>query len=354
MKGRPFCQRLERVFAETPLVPASRADRFLIVSDLHLGDGGSRDDFRPNAEIFRTVLERFYLPRGYRLILNGDIEELQRFPMERIVRRWQPIYRLFEAFAAQNGLYRIVGNHDRTLAALAAPPGGAKAFPALKLEFDRNIIFIFHGHQATLLMDRFNLLCGLVLRYIANPIGIKNYARSHRSKVRFQTERRVYGFSRDRKIVSLIGHTHRPLFESLSPLDALQFKIEQLCREYARSGRNAQGQLAGAIRACQSELSYWLTMNRAEASRGSLYNRDLLVPCLFNTGAVIGKQGFTALEIDRGLINLAQWTEPQKTPAAAGAGWRRPAEPLEGSDYCRIVLKQEQLDYIFARIKLLA
>ncbi len=354
MKERQFVKKLEQVFLETPLVHIGPADRFLIVSDLHLGDGGSRDDFRPNAEIFRAVLERFYLPQGYRLVLNGDIEELQRFPLERITRRWQPIYRLFETFAAHNGLFRIIGNHDRPLLAAPAPPGGVPAYPAIKLEFNRNIIFVFHGHQATLLMDRFNLLCGFILRYIANPFGIKNYAHSHRSKVRFRTEKRVYGFSRDHKIVSLIGHTHRPLFESLSPIDALQFKIEQLCREYAQAGRGAQQRLAGTIHACQSELQSWLTLNRAEAGRGSLYDPDLLVPCLFNTGAVIGKKGFTAIEIDQGQINLVQWSKTQEatSPTAPGGG----PQPLrlEASDYYRVILKHDQLDYIFTRIKLLA
>ena len=27
-----------------------------VVSDLHMGDGGSRDEFRPNAPLFQTVL----------------------------------------------------------------------------------------------------------------------------------------------------------------------------------------------------------------------------------------------------------------------------------------------------------
>jgi hypothetical protein len=42
----------------------------------------------------------------------------------------------------------------------------------------------------------------------------------------------VYGFSSRRKIVSIIGHIHRPLFESLSKIDTLKYRIEQLCRHY--------------------------------------------------------------------------------------------------------------------------
>ena len=57
------------------------------MSDLHLGDGGPRDDFRPNAELVHDVLRDYYLEAGYSLVLNGDIEELQRFSYAKIRKR---------------------------------------------------------------------------------------------------------------------------------------------------------------------------------------------------------------------------------------------------------------------------
>ena len=34
------------------------------------------------------------------------------------------------------------------------------------------------------------------------------------------------------KMITLIGHTHRPLFESLSKIDDLRFKVESRLRLY--------------------------------------------------------------------------------------------------------------------------
>jgi predicted phosphodiesterase len=122
--------------------------------------------------------------------------------------------------------FQIAGNHDPDLVNIKSR--SQRRLSARKLEYDSKTIFIFHGHQASFFWERFQTLCGFILRYIANPLGIKNYSVSHDSRIRFQTEKRVYNFSRHMQIVSLIGHTHRPLFESLSKVDCLKFKIEQL------------------------------------------------------------------------------------------------------------------------------
>ncbi len=70
----------------------------VVFSDLHMGDGGPRDDFRFNAELVRSALHGYYLPKGFSLVLNGDIEELQRFRLPAIRSRWGDIFRLFAEF----------------------------------------------------------------------------------------------------------------------------------------------------------------------------------------------------------------------------------------------------------------
>ncbi len=353
MRKRHIFGKLDQVFAETPAVPLSREDRFVFFSDLHLGDGSSRDDFRRNAGIFTAVLKQYYAENRFRLVLNGDIEELQRFGLSQIRRQWAEVYQLFDEFAAASRLFKIIGNHDQELETLHHPSSSPPTLPALKLDYDGNYIFVFHGHQASLFMEKFNLLCGLVLKYIANPIGIKNFSYSHDSTVRFKTEKQVYGFSRDRKIVSLIGHTHRPLFESLSKTDCLKFKIEQLCRDYASAAFNDREKLAQKIQTYNAELRYYQTRNRNDADQSSLYTTDPLVPCLFNSGSVIGKNGMTAIEIDRGQIQLVYWFDRNRSTKYFNFNGFQP-EQLNDGDYFRVVLKQEPLDYIFTRIKLLA
>ncbi|MGD9155671.1 MAG: metallophosphoesterase family protein [Bacillota bacterium] len=351
MIAKQIHTKLHKIFDNTPTVKINAADKLVIFSDLHMGNGGSRDDFLPNADLFKYVLKHYYLAGNYQLILNGDIEELQRFAPADIAKRWREIFQLFESFRCNEAFFQITGNHDQNLINIKSRSRGLLS--ALKLEYDSNTIFIFHGHQASFFLERFQALCSFILRYIANPLGIKNYSVSYDSQIRFQTEKRVYNFSRQMQIVSLIGHTHRPLFESLSKVDCLKFKIEQLCRDYPVAAGAAKDRLADKIRTYHQELQLYLESHDQAATRSSLYNSDLLAPCMFNSGCVIGKNGMTALEISAGKIALVYWFNRCKSQKYFNYNGYQP-EQLHDTDYFRVVLKQDDLGYIFARIKLLA
>lgn len=345
--------KLNRLFQETPLLSITDEDRIVVFSDLHLGNGSSKDDFLPNSDFFETILEQYYLSNGYKLILNGDIEELQRFQLKDITKRWERIYNLFHKFQERQGFFKIIGNHDQELQAKKVPSVNGHHLSALKLNYNGDTLFIFHGHQASFFIERFNSLCRFILRYIANPFGIKNFSFSHDRRIRFRTEQKVYYYSRDKKIVSLIGHTHRPLFESLSKVDFLKFKIEQLCREYSKAKPETQPKLAKKIELYNRELKQHLIRHKQDALKSSLYDANLLVPCLFNSGCVIGKSGITAIEISGGNITLVYWFDRRRSQKYFDFNGYQP-EQFNNSDYFRLTLNEDNLKYIFARINLLA
>ncbi len=353
MKESPFTKELAKLFEEAPEINLSKTDKIVIFSDLHIGTRGRQDDFVHNSASFMYILEHYYLKNDYTLVLNGDIEELQKFSLKKIAARWPELYQLFQQFERKGALYKIAGNHDLELQFFKNPYLKTPIIKALKLNYLGHKIAIFHGHQASLIMERFYLLWKVLLRYFANPLGIKNISHSHDSDTRFKTERRVYNFSRDRKVVSIIGHTHRPLFESMSKVDCLKFKIEQLCRDYSTSSEKTRGELASKIRSYHQELEYLLAKNNSEDLRSGLYNSDLLVPCTFNSGCVIGKRGITAIEIRHGNIGLVHWFDQNTSQKYFDFNGYQP-EQLEESDFFRVVLKEDNLDYIFTRIELLA
>src|SRR5208337_2824627 len=132
---------LQRLFEEAPRVPIGPSDRMVIISDLHLGDGGPRDDFRQNAALVGEVLRSHYLAAGYSLVLNGDIEELQRFSYARIRARWAPLLALFEEFRRRGGLYKILGNHDQGLRAVAEKNLSDTLLDAVCFTFEKDTIF---------------------------------------------------------------------------------------------------------------------------------------------------------------------------------------------------------------------
>ena len=76
--------------------------KVLVISDFHMGNGGRTDDLIRNASLLKDLLKEYYLPNDYHLILNGDIEELQRFSLSAVQKQWKKLYSVFDRFAEKN------------------------------------------------------------------------------------------------------------------------------------------------------------------------------------------------------------------------------------------------------------
>ncbi|MFZ9044632.1 MAG: metallophosphoesterase [Cyclobacteriaceae bacterium] len=346
-------KNLEQLFNEAESETLGPTDKWVIFSDLHMGDGSSTDDFKSNSDLFEKVLGQHYLPEGYKLFLNGDVEELQRFSINKIVKKWSHIYDLFKQFTAETSLVKSIGNHDLELSITKNYPFDFRTVDAYRLMWKDQPIFLFHGHQASKNYQKHNQLIGFTLKFIADPLGIKSYSVSHDSKKQYNIEKRVYHLSSFKKWVSVIGHTHRPLFESLHKVDRLKFLIEQLCRDYMESADQERQQIKESIKAYKKELKKHYKENESTSYQNYVYNSIFHIPCLFNSGTVIGKRGMTCLEIEGGVIRLVHWFDKNISEKFLQRTGYQP-QLLEGTDYYRMVINQEHLDYVFSRIKLLS
>lgn len=338
-------QQLNKLHESAKPIKVKPTDKIVIFSDLHMGDGSNTDDFKTNADLFTYVLKQYYLKDDFDLVLNGDIEELQRYPMSKIYNQWMEVIQLFARFG--KGLYKTIGNHDLQLSVLKPEQLVLPVHEALRLIFDEGEMFVFHGHQASKKYQRHNQLVGFTLKYFANPLGIKNYSVRHDSRKQYKIEKIAYHYSAYRKIVSVIGHTHRPLFESLHKRDRIRFKIEQLCREFA-STKNEK--LIKSIKALKKSLK---KTKEDEKFEGYMYNSLLHLPCLFNSGTVIGKRGMTCLEIQGGKISLVHWFDKRVSMKYLKSNEIEPYR-LKGTDFYRMVINTDDLNYIFARVRLLS
>ncbi len=344
---------LNNLFKNSPKVSIDKKDKIVIFSDLHMGDGGKNDDFKQSADLFKTSLKKYYLKKKYKLVLNGDVEELQRFDWDKIVKRWQEIYDIFDEFQQAGNFYKIIGNHDIGLHAEGFPDQKYPILDALTLKYKDNNIFLFHGHQASKKYSEHNALVGYSLRYLANPLGIKNFTVSHNSRKQYKIEKNAYQFASQNKIVSVIGHTHRPLFESLSKFERIRARVEQLCREYSSMDNETGKPLKKLIRLYKKELEKIHENNSSEElKKGQIYNSLINIPCLFNSGCVIGKRGMTCLEISNGEINLVHWFDKNTSKKYLNHNGYEP-DQLEKSNYYRMIINKEKLNYIFTRINLL-
>jgi UDP-2,3-diacylglucosamine pyrophosphatase LpxH len=320
----------------------------LIISDLHMGTG-KQDDLARNGDLLISLLEHYYFARGWYLILNGDIEELQRHSLDHIRERWGGLFRVFSLFAGQNRLYKLIGNHDEGL--LLMKNYFYPLYNVIRIDTGIVPVYVYHGHQVSKIYANYNKLVGIAIRYVLKPFGIKNTSGQSPYR-RFYIEKAAYGFSRDNHCISIIGHTHRPLFESLGRFDYIKFEIEQLCRDYPASPEKDRKRIEDEVCALKRDLGKLKRKERRDVLRQSLYGDDLPVPCLFNCGCAIGKKGLDAIELSGEDIAQVYWFAKGQGRSFVKRG-NYETEKLSGTEYRRAVLKQERLDYILARIKLL-
>ncbi|MEQ8581637.1 MAG: hypothetical protein RIC30_18175 [Marinoscillum sp.] len=346
-------QNLDDLFSQSPTFELTNADKWVVFSDLHMGDGGSTDDFRTNSDLFIRALKEHYLPGEFGLILNGDVEEMQRFSLRKIFKQWKSVYEVFDQFRDQTSLLKTIGNHDLELGMMKDLPFDYEHLDGFVFNYKEEKLFFFHGHQASKRFQKHNELIGFTLKYFANPLGIKNYSVAHSSKKQYKIEKRAYHYSAYRKVVSVIGHTHRPLFESMHKVERLKYKIEQLCREYVEDVANRTETLVKSILSHKKDLKKYVKQVRDTNFQNYVYNTIFNIPCLFNSGCVIGKRGMTCLEIEDGKIRLVHWFDGNINKKYLQKTGYQPQQ-IPGTDYYRMVINEESLDYVFTRIKFLA
>ncbi|MBE2188723.1 MAG: metallophosphoesterase [Candidatus Kapabacteria bacterium] len=250
-------------------------------------------------------------------------------------------------------MFKIIGNHDYLLCKQRKPEVNKKILQGLKLKYKDNDIFIYHGHQISNFIETFNLLSLYLIKYIVTPLGIHNNTVSINSIKKFKTEIRAYNFSARKKIISIIGHTHRPLFESMSKIDALNMLIEKYLRLLHKTVNENKEFIIHKISLLRTEFNNLRKNGENYFLKKGIYGDELLVPCLFNSGAVIGKRGMTALEIKKGKIYLVYWFDSNKSKRYLNYDNVK-SKQFKDTQYYKAILKKESLDYIFNRIKLLA
>jgi UDP-2,3-diacylglucosamine pyrophosphatase LpxH len=315
-----------------------------------MGNGGRSDDLNRNAVLLTEILEKYYFPNDYYLILNGDIEELQRFPFSAVKKHWKNLYAVLDRFAEKGRLYKNLGNHDESLLFEKKYP--YKLYNAVHIETGIVPMYVFHGHQSSQVYDKYNNLIRLGLRYLLKPFGIKNISSARSPHKRFFAEKQAYKFSLENSCVSIIGHTHRPLFESLGRFEYIKFEIERLCRDYPSASGEAQKKIAKEVAHLRYELGKLKRSERRDILRQSLYGDDLPIPCLFNSGSAIGKKGINAIELDNKNISLVYWyNEGEGKQFVSRGGYNIVSIP--NSSARRAVLNEDKLEYVEAKIHLL-
>ncbi len=349
----PYFLLLEQLYKKAPVIQYTKSGKIVIFSDLHMGGGRSSDDFMRNSRLFLFALKDYYLPEGYTLILNGDVEEALKFNVSRIEAKWEKIYRIFSLFDKAGKLFKIAGNHDPKIFFLKEKKYNFKLYDALKLKIDGKEFFIYHGHQSSYYYDTFSDIMLFFLRYLATPLRIRNYSVAYNNKKKSHVEKMAYEFARRKKIIAIIGHTHRPLFESLSKMDTLKYTMEYYLRKYQYAGKDEKSEIEKKIKTCSENIKAHTARSGKEHTISSLYSDTIILPCVFNSGTVMGKRGMTSIEISEGTISLIHWFDKsikEKYIDIDSSYYIK----FNGTGISRHILKHDTLDYLFSRIQLLS
>lgn len=291
--------------------------KYVVMSDLHMGDGGKADDFRINEKTVVAALNH-YQAHGYTVLLLGDIEELWQFDLDQITDRYDAtVYRAMRAFGDR--LYRVYGNHDKEWSLPKDPARhGARrkrgAPEAIKLTDAAGTtkVFLVHGHQGSIESDKNSWFSRFVVRGLFKPIepvarfiGAYGHAAATKSQVATDYERIFYAWAKAAKTLVMCGHSHRAIFASRSYAQLLQEEIRELQAENLVH-RDNPDKIKANIRKIQKLNDKY----RRERQRG----RDIdpsgtsdPLPCYFNTGCALYEDGATMMEIEGGEIRLVKW-----------------------------------------------
>jgi UDP-2,3-diacylglucosamine pyrophosphatase LpxH len=311
-------QRLDEIWKNRDIpVLQIKGNKFILLSDLHLGDGGKADDFRDNKDTLLAALTH-YKDEGYKLLLLGDIEEFWQFALIEIETKYgETVYKAIKDFNDSN-IFRIFGNHDGDWCIQPDPAKNEffkalQATEAIKLQDEEgpSRILLVHGHQGDIQSDRdswssrFWVRAYRLVEPLAKKLGIVRAPAMKCETIR-EYERIMYLWAKKTRVILICGHSHNAIFASRSYADRLR---EKICALEASIKNNAGNkELIKKDKEEIAELS-------KKIDRENKFKRDILpaddpssvLPCYFNTGCGIYEDGITGIEISNGEIRLAKW-----------------------------------------------
>jgi UDP-2,3-diacylglucosamine pyrophosphatase LpxH len=292
--------------------------KWVVLSDLHMGDGSRADDLAHNEDIVMGALHH-YNESGASLILLGDIEEFWLFDLEHIRARYNPtIYREIRAFG-DDRVVRIFGNHDMEWGLRTDPAKNdgrvtAAAAEGLKLTDASGSprILLVHGHQGSRNADRGSWASRFFVRLfrpvkpVARSTRVYRKRSATRSQIQRDFERARYEWGKKRGVVLICGHSHRAIFASKSYAQRLKDELAQLqATGETPDRRELDRKRRRLLRELEKEKEAERDIDCTDCDEEPL-------PCYFNAGCALYRDCITCIELDEGEIRLVKWERDEE------------------------------------------
>lgn len=284
-------------------------DKFIIFSDQHKGAKDGADDFMLCEPNYLSALDH-YNANNFFFISLGDSDELWENRWPSVRKNNTASFELEKKFIERNAFIKIFGNHD-----LAWSTDITTGFEMEKI-YDQKIsvyeglilqskikghsfsIFLTHGHQGDAQSDG-NWFSKFFVAHIWAPLQaflkVNPNTPAYNATKKTLHNRIMYEWSAKQKNTLLItGHTHQPVFESLTHLERL---YRSLLEAQEKKDTDKTEEIKKEIKLREPQFT----------SVSPDYLK--MKPTYFNSGCCCFSDGdITGLEIENGAIRLIKWT----------------------------------------------
>lgn len=291
-----------------PVLQISTEDKIVILSDQHKGARDYADDFALAEKNYLKALEH-YNGENFRYINLGDSEELWENLLESVIKHNKSTFEKEKAFIARNAFIKIFGNHDLywdndPLAGFNLGRIYGNKIPIyegaiLKIAINGTVlnIFLTHGHQGDLQSDG-NWFSKWFVSTIWAPLQaylqINPNTPAYDNQLKTAHNTLMYSWMAARtNIVLITGHTHQPVFASLTHLERIYIRLRR-----ARKNNDKE-----EIKSLSEELKKRIR----KGDRTPRFRK--YKPGYFNSGCCCFSDGdITGIEIEAGQIRLIKWS----------------------------------------------
>jgi len=298
-----------------PFDPSTQS--LIIFSDEHKGTRNGADDFAACEKNYLAALD-YYNANNFFFINMGDCEELWENTIFGLMKRNKRTFAKEKLFVDRKAYCKIFGNHDLfwdndPLASvyLKRMYGEAvRIYTGIVLQVSNTQgghtdIFCTHGHQGDAQSDG-NAFSKWFVSYIWGPLQIfleintNTPATNDHDKTLHNLY--MYEWSAEQQNVMLItGHTHQPVFCSLTHLERLYLRLEE-----ARAKKDEKDIADIEAEIPRRRREYDFVNNSFRNMKPAYFNSGC---CCFDDGTITG------IEIGHGCIRLIKWNTINGKPA---------------------------------------
>jgi predicted phosphodiesterase len=299
-----------------PVIPFdSKKDKFIIFSDQHKGAKNGADDFMLCEPNYLAALD-YYYQNGYFFIAMGDCEELWENTLFAVMKHQKPSFEKEGQFFKNERGIKIFGNHDLMWQNDPLGPIYLKSIYGcdvpiyegvlLQSTINNNAVTVFctHGHQGDKASDG-NWFSKFFVARIWAPlqalVKINPNTPAYDAQLKTLHNSIMYDWSASQENIFLItGHTHQPVFESLTHIERL---YRQLLFAEQVKDHGMTGELEKEIQTRKFDYNH--------VSPDYLK----LKPTYFNSGCCCFSDGdITGIEIQEDCIRLIKWHAKKGVP----------------------------------------